>query len=285
MMSWCFAISAGLLAAIAQAALQEPAVSGEALLMDDECAAGDEQCALNALQLRGTRPLPGMDIDVSNHPIDTYDDLRAAIESNPLGKKIEIMKGAEITFTSTLNINKNASFEIWSEGATFDGQSRFGRVRLFYVLGSLNMHGLVLKNGKTDYAGAIYFDAFSFGKISTCNFIGNEATYVGGAILAKGANVVLENVNFRTNSAKNTCLSHKHCKRSRHGHKGNAVYVLGKSTVEVSMLKQPKSQTFYFDDDVSGSTTFHCTVPSTKGTSHRILKAHVKMSSECPLDA
>eukprot|EP00429_Kryptoperidinium_foliaceum_P043818 CAMPEP_0176108090 /NCGR_PEP_ID=MMETSP0120_2-20121206/54256_1 /TAXON_ID=160619 /ORGANISM="Kryptoperidinium foliaceum, Strain CCMP 1326" /LENGTH=74 /DNA_ID=CAMNT_0017442245 /DNA_START=88 /DNA_END=309 /DNA_ORIENTATION=+ len=74
MRSRCFMASAGLLAAIAGAAPMELTVPDEALQRDDECAVGDEQCALNALQLlRGTRPLPGMDIDVSNQPIDNYE--------------------------------------------------------------------------------------------------------------------------------------------------------------------------------------------------------------------
>eukprot|EP00429_Kryptoperidinium_foliaceum_P045816 CAMPEP_0176107476 /NCGR_PEP_ID=MMETSP0120_2-20121206/53941_1 /TAXON_ID=160619 /ORGANISM="Kryptoperidinium foliaceum, Strain CCMP 1326" /LENGTH=49 /DNA_ID= /DNA_START= /DNA_END= /DNA_ORIENTATION= len=48
-------VSTCLLPAIVQATPVEPAVSDEALLRDDECIAGGEQCALNALQLlRGT---------------------------------------------------------------------------------------------------------------------------------------------------------------------------------------------------------------------------------------
>jgi len=273
-------------AAVGVAATAPLPSAEEVLLQDDECVAGDEACALNALQLRGTKPLPGMDIDVGNAPIDTYEDLREAIEATPMGRKIEIMKGAVITFTSTINILKNSTFEIWSEGATFDGQNSFGRIRLFYVMGSLNMHGIVLKNGKTDFAGALYFDFYSHGNISNCNFIGNHATYTGGAIVAKGATLVLENVNFRHNSADNTCPRHKHCtRRRRNARKGNAVYILGKSTVDISMVAQPKSEDFYFDDDFRGSATFHCTEPAMAATTHRILKAHVHHSPDCSLVA
>lgn len=212
----------------------------------------------------------------------SWEQLKGVVESSEVGEKIHIPKGITLTFKGTININEDTNFEIYSEGAVLDGQNEYGRVRMFYVRGSLNLTGFVLKNGKTDYAGAAYFDFGSTGRITNCSFRNNEATYMGGAIVTKGASLTLTNVDFHSNSAKNTCLSKLHCsRRRRNGRRANAMYILSHTKFDASMHKQPKSQDIFFDKDFDGRATFHCARPRMEATDHRVARHHVHMARDC----
>lgn len=253
-----------------------------ALHSDDECrdgTPGQDSCGLVALQVRRS---PAE--QVSSKKVVSWEQLKSVVEASSTGENIHIPKGVTLTFKGTININEGTAFDIWSEGAVLDGQNVYGRVRMFYVRGSLNLTGLLLKNGKTDYAGAAYFDFGSTGHITNCSFRDNEATYMGGAVVAKGASISLHNVGFHSNSAKNTCLSALHCsRRRRNGRRANAVYVLSHTKFEASMHAQAQTQDIFFDKDFDGQAVFRCARPRLEATDHRVARHHVHMASDCDL--
>lgn len=264
-----------------------------ALYDDDECyesngADGKGSCALNALQVRksSVQEAPVHEafdqVPETHKQVLTWEQLKNVVESSSTGEKIHIPKGITLTFKGTININQGTNFDIWSEGAVLDGQNEYGRVRMFYVRGSLNLTGFLLKNGKTDYAGAAYFDFGSTGHINHCSFRNNEATYMGGAIVTKGAFLKLHAVDFQGNSAQNTCLSALHCsRRRRNGRRANAVYILSHTKFDASMNTQPRSQDIFFDKDFDGLAVFHCARPQMEATDHRVARHHVHMASDC----
>jgi len=261
------------------------------LLQDDECHASDAgNCALNALQVRGASQVPSNVTESSPHdPLATktvlsWEQLKSVVEGSATGEIIHIPKGITLTFKGTININEGTNFNIWSEGATLDGQNAYGRVRMFYVRGALNLTGFILKNGKTDYAGAAYFDYGSLAHIANCSFRNNEATYMGGAIVAKGAKLALNNVDFHSNGAKNTCLSTLHCSRRRRaGRRANAVYILSHTEFDAHMHQQTRTQDIFFDKDFDGRAIFHCARPRMEATDHRVARHHVHIASTCDL--
>jgi hypothetical protein len=221
---------------------------------------------------------------VKSTKVLSWAQLKKVVEASKTGERIHIPKGITLTFKGTININEGTHFDIWSEGATLDGRNAYGRVRMFYVRGSLKLTGFILKNGKTDYAGAAYFDFGSMGNITNCSFRNNEASYMGGAIVTKGAHLMLTNVDFRDNSAQNTCLSALHCsRRRRNGRRANAMYVLSHTKFDASLHKQPRSQDIFFDKDFDGHAVFHCARPRMEATDHRVARRHVHMSSECKI--
>jgi len=253
------------------------------LKVDDECHDGVRvgsagSCALSALQMRQST----LQTPETIKKVLSWEQLKGVVENSATGEIIHIPKGITLTFKGTININEGTDFDIWSEGATLDGQNEYGRVRMFYVRGSLNLTGFVLKNGKTDFAGAAYFDFGSAGRITNCSFRNNEATYMGGAIVTKGASLVLNDVNFHSNSAKNTCLSKLHCsRRRRNGRRANAMYILSHTKFDASMRAQHRSQDIFFDKDFDGRAIFHCARPRMEATDHRVAKHHVHMAHDC----
>jgi len=252
-----------------------------ALHEDDECHDdGQGSCALNALQVRTS----SAQVPATSKKVLSWEQLKAVVEGSKTGERIHIPKGITLTFKGTININEGTDFDIWSEGAVLDGQNEYGRVRMFYIRGSLNMTGLLLKNGKTDYAGAAYFDFGSTGHIANCSFRNNEATYMGGAIVSKGSSLALHNVDFHSNSATNTCLSALHCsRRRRNGRRANAIYILSRTKFDASIHAQPESQDIFFDKDFNGEAVFHCARPRMEATDHRVAKQHVHMAQDCNL--
>lgn len=267
------------------------------LQSDDECVndSPDGCCALSVLQRYGRhqggmeaalavaqeRQLRSQDAKVT---VSSFDELRVAVESSKTGAVIDIAEGSTIMFTSTISILQGKTFVIRSLGATLDGKNLYGQVRLFYVSGDLTLSGLSVQNGQTDYGGALYFDFQSKGTLSNCQFLNNEATHLGGAIAAKGATLELRNVSFDANFAKNTCLGGVSCsRRRRNSRKGNALYILSHTKLDASMLEQPRSQDFYFDNDFDGQATFHCKEPTLMATDAAVTRNLVHFMQGCPL--
>lgn len=266
--------------------------AAEVLLEDDECSScdngvnNDDSCALNALQLRKSSaqappPLPATAAP-SGREVTTWDELKAVVQASK-GGRIHIPAGIQMDFRGTININEGTHFDIWSEGAVLNGRNSWGQVRLFYVRGLLSLNGFIIENGKTDYAGAVYFDFESTGNITNCVFRKNEATYMGGAIVSKGAHLTMYNVSFHDNHAHNTCLSKLHCsRRRRNGRRSNAMYILSHTKLDASLGKQPKTQDIFYDKDFDGKAIFPCGMPRMEAAV-RTARRYVHRSSNCTL--
>ena len=147
-------------------------------------------------------------------------------------------------------------YVIDGQGHTIDAQHK---CKIFESRGgSLILKNLVLKNGKSDYGGAIF--AKGTLTIDNCKFIGNTATVAGGAIAITGGHLTITNCDFEKNSVKtsksagyggalwiqkssskiskstfksNTCLSDKlkkHSQATKYKYSGGAIiYSMGSS--------------------------------------------------------
>jgi len=238
--------------------------------------------AIAAATAEDGTPPPISEIDTRR--VTTWHELKDAVESSEVGRQIIVPEGAELIFEGCININKGAHFDIRSEGrgATLNGQNGWGRVRLFYVRGSLSLDGFLIENGQKDYAGAAYFDFGSMGRISHCTFRNNDAKYMGGAIVTAGAKLLVNQVDFHGNTAQNQCLDPKHCsRRRRNGRRANAVYVMSKAKVDATLKPLSRSQDFFFDRNFRGQAMFHCNMPRMEATDHRVAKHHVHKSRHC----
>jgi len=260
-------------------ASQVPSNETDAAASTPEPMATKEEVPSNETDAAASTPEP-----MATKEVLTWEELKTVVEGSATGENIHVPKGITLTFKGTININVGTNFNIWSEGAAFDGENAYGRVRMFYVRGTLNLTGFILKNGKTDYAGAAYFDYGSHGHIANCSFRHNEATYMGGAIVAKGAMLALNNVDFHSNGASNTCLSALHCSRRRRaGRRANAIYILSHTKFDAHMYEQATSQDIFFDKNFDGRALFHCARPRMEATDRRVARHHVHMASTCNL--
>jgi len=137
----------------------------------------------------------------------TNDDIKSEDSSSSLSpykqfkKDIEENKGTiylqgDISISSAFVLKEK--YVIDGQGHTIDAQHK---TNIFESRGgSLVLKNMVLKNGKSDYGGAI----FAKGKltIDNCKFIGNTATEAGGAVAITGGQLTITNSKFEKNTVE-----------------------------------------------------------------------------------